>query len=117
MRALVLALALLAGLKVWYQDSVFRDAAEAAVSAAYRAPATLACQKLRQAARVDWSTIESLHLVAGNRDIPVQFWQVDHALWNARFKNPYLVIKAAGDEGRVVCTYDIASGQAALTRS
>ena len=117
MRALVLALALLAGLKVWYQDSVYRDAAEAAVSTAYRAPATLACQKLRQPTHVDWTAIESLHLVAGNHDIPVRFWQVDHALWNARFKNPYLVIKASGGDGRMVCTNDIASGQAAITRS
>ena len=36
MRALVLVLAILAGLKVWYQDNVYRDAAEAAVASAYR---------------------------------------------------------------------------------
>lgn len=117
MRALVLALALLAGLKVWYQDSVFRDAADVAVSSAYRGPATLACQKLHSQDAVDWTALQSLHLVAGDRNLPVHFWQVDHALWNARFKNPHLVLQAASDGGSLVCTYDIASGQAVLTRS
>lgn len=117
MRKLVLVLAILAGMKVWYQDSVYRDAAEAAVSSAYRVPATAACQKLRQANGIDWTALESLHLVAGNRDIPVQFWQIDHALWNARFRNPYLILTAGEASGQAVCSYDIASGQAALSRS
>ncbi len=115
MRALVLALAVLAGLKVWYQDSVYREAAEAAVSSAYRVPATAACQKLRGLRSVDWTALDSLHLVAGNRDIPVSFWQVDHALWNARFRNPFLILTADSVSGRAVCTYDIATGQAALS--
>ena len=117
MRALVLVLAILAGLKVWYQDNVYRDAAEAAVASAYRAPATAACQRLRAPGAVDWTALESLHLVAGNRDIEVRFWQVDHALWNARFKNPYLILKAGEAGGRATCTYDIASGLASLSRS
>lgn len=118
MRALVLALSLLAGLKIWYQDSVYRDAAEVAIATAYRGPATAACQKLRLVNPVDWNALESLHLVAGNRDLPVHFWQVDHSLWNARFRNPYLMLKAS-DSGRraAVCAYDIASGQAALSGS
>lgn len=117
MRTLVLALAVLAGLKVWYQDTVFRQAAEVALSAAYRLPAIAACQKLRQAGDVDWQSLKSLHLVAGNRDLPVYFWQVDHVLWNARFKNPFLVLEPESASGQVVCTYDVASGQAELTRS
>lgn len=117
MRKLVLVLAILAAMKVWYQDSVYRDAAEAAVSSAYRVSATAACQRLRQAANIDWTALDSLHLVAGNHDIPVQFWQIDHALWNARFKNPYLILKAGDASGQATCTYDIASGQAALSRS
>ena len=115
MRALVFALAVLAGCKVWYQDSVYREAAEAAVASAYRLPAAAACQRLRVSPSVDWNALASLHLVAGNRDIAVRFWQVDHALWNARFKNPYLVLTAGNSGGRAICTYDIASGQAALS--
>lgn len=117
MRALVLALALLAGCKVWYQDSVYREAADMAVASAYRGSATAACQKLRPSDPIDWSTLQSLHLVAGNRNIPVQFWQVDHALWTARFRKPHLVLTTQPASGSIVCTYDITSGQAALTRS
>lgn len=117
MRALVLILALLAGLKVWYQDGVFREAADAAVASAYRGPAIAACQKQHAVDPVAWTNPESIHLTAGNRNIPVRFWQVDHALWTARFKKPHLVLQAAAANGGLVCTYDLASGQAAVTGS
>jgi hypothetical protein len=120
MRFLVLALAVLAGMKVWYQDNVYREAAELAVAAAYSAQAGAACKKAQPANpvanTVDWSAPQSFHLVAGNRDLPVQFWQVDHALWKARFKNPYLVLNLAAPEGAMTCTYDITGGAATVSQ-
>ncbi len=116
MRALVLALAVLAGVKVWYQNDVFRDAADMAVAAAYSAQAGAACRKVHHAGGVDWSAPQNLHLVAGNSDLPVQFWQVDHALWKARFKNPYLILTANGPEGPLTCAYDITGGQATIAQ-
>ena len=45
MRAFVLLLALLAGLKIWASEQLFRSAAEEALVAAYRDRAVAACQK------------------------------------------------------------------------
>ncbi len=114
MRLLVLMLAVLAGFKVWFQNDLYRQAAERAVAEAYRARASAACQKLHQTAGIDWTAPNSLHLTAGNRELPVQIWQVDHAQWNARFKDPYLVLTAGGPGAEVSCAYAISGGQASL---
>ena len=48
MRAVVMILALLAGLKIWAHDRMFRSGAEEALIAAYRERAIAACQRRRQ---------------------------------------------------------------------
>jgi hypothetical protein len=120
MRALVLALALLACLKVWAQDSVYRAATEDAIISAYRDRAIASCQKdsrgLAPSAATSWTNPADIKLVIGNANVPVYIWELDHELWNARYKNPYLVL-SAGPGARLVCTYDIGSGLAEVPRA
>jgi hypothetical protein len=125
MRALVLALALLAGVKVWYQDTLYRTAATDAVVAAYRARATEACQKQPQrdalgrslaAFQVDWRSPASIELVVGNRQLDVGLWETDNPLWAARYKHPYLILASGDTHSRLACSYDVLSGSAFLVR-
>lgn len=120
MRLLVLALAILAGLKLWAQDTVYRSAAEDAIVTAYRDRAVAACQKVPRntagSAAVNWSAVPEIKLVIGDSDLSVQVWEVDHELWNARYRNPYLVL-STGAGAHYICTYDIGHGTAHVTRA
>jgi hypothetical protein len=118
-------LALLAGAKVWTQDTLFRAGAEEALVAAYRERAIAACQKL-PAKRMDamtaavppafWAKPHSVRMKTGTRSVDVYFWQVDSPLWNARYRNPYLVLRSEEDALPVACEFDILFGTAALVR-
>jgi hypothetical protein len=122
MRALVLTLALLAGLKIWAQDSVYRAATEEALVAAYRDRAISSCQRAPVKAELDrpinratpnWASPSNIKVVIGKSSVPVYIWEVDHELWNARYRNPYLELSANGTE-RLVCNYDIGHGTAEI---
>ncbi len=122
MRALVLSLALLAGLKIWIQDSVYRSAAEDAIILAYRARAADACAGASRAlprsgseGTADWSSGVEPRVTVGNPALGVHIWEFDSELWNARFRQPYLVLSAPG--ASLSCTYDILAATAAVTRS
>ena len=124
MRAFVLALALLAGVKIWLQDSAYKSATEEALIAAYRDRAVAACRREPHktllspelaAFATDWQTGTEVHVSAGNSAVQVHFWQVDHELWNARYRNLYLVL-TSGSVG-LTCAYEIAKGTAEISRS
>ncbi|MGE3230014.1 MAG: hypothetical protein AB7J30_11315 [Hyphomicrobium sp.] len=122
MRFLVLALALLAGLKIWIQDTVYRSAAEEAIVLAYRARAADACAGAShpalapdRGAPADWSSGAEPRVTVGNPALGVHVWDVDNALWNARFRQPYLVLAAPG--AGLACTYDILAATATIARS
>ncbi len=120
MRLLVLALAALAGAKVWTQDTLFRAGAEEALVAAYRESAVQACQKQqksldgRPVRGINWTKPASILMATGSRSVKVYFWQVDHALWSARYRNPYLVLGADDGPGGPSCEYDVLYGQATI---
>jgi len=122
MRALVLVLALLATVKIWVEDNAYRSAAEEALLAAYRARAADACARAaprgetgnRPPSALDWTTEAQSRVVVGNPALPVHFWDFDSELWNARFRQPFLVLSMAG-EGRT-CSFDILAGTAEITR-
>lgn len=121
MRALILALAVLAGLKIWVQESAYRAATEEAIVHAYRARAADACrgasQGMTQAATAgaDWNGGAEPRVTVGNRAVPVHIWEFDHELWNARFRQPYLVLSSPSPA--LSCTYDIMAGTAVVARS
>jgi len=123
MRPFILVLALLAGLKVWIQDSLYRTGAEEAIVLAYRTRAADACAGMSRAmvpepavkSTADWTSEAEPRVTVGNPALPVHIWELDHQLWNARFRQPYLVLSAPGSA--LSCTYDILAGTAAIARS
>lgn len=119
MKALVMVLVLLAAAKVGYHEYMFRAATNEVIVAAYRDRAVAACQRDAKgqslAAAAAWAQPQSIKVLIGKGNLDVYLWQVDHTLWNARFRNPYLFL-AAGDASRTYCEYDIVHGAAAVFR-
>jgi hypothetical protein len=122
MRAFVLALALLAALKIWAQDTSFRNAAEQALVVAYRERAVTACQKEPQKSHIspelaafatDWSNGIEIHLAT--KGGAYRLWQLDEEAWSTHAKTLHLVL-TSGAVG-LTCTFDLAAGTAEITRS
>ncbi|MFM9938346.1 MAG: hypothetical protein ACKVP7_02470 [Hyphomicrobiaceae bacterium] len=120
MRAIVLLLMLLAGAKVGYNEYLFRTATNDVIISAYRERAIAACQRDAKGQTAvtagAWAKPQSIKLVIGKGNLDVYFWQVDHALWNARFKNPYLFVTATDKPNRIYCEFDIVHGAASVFR-
>ena len=76
LRALVIALAVLAGAKIWTQDRLYRDGAQDALIRAYRERAIAACQSeqiFRAGADAPlWTRPASVDLVIGRSSVDVQ---------------------------------------------
>lgn len=122
MRAFVLALALLAALKIWAQDTSFRTAAEQALVTAYRDRAVAACRKEPQKSRIspelaafatDWSDGVDIHLAAKGGTFSLG--QIEEEFWTSRPKALFLVL-TSGAVG-LTCTFDLAAGTAVISRS
>lgn len=120
MRAMVVALILLAAGKVAYSEYLFRSATSEIIVAAYRDRAIAACQRDAKSqtdvAPAAWARPQSVRLVIGKSNLNVYFWQIDHELWSARFKNPYLFVTATEFPSRVYCEFDIVHGAASVFR-
>lgn len=127
MRLVVVALAALAGGKIWTQDQIFRSAATDALIHAYRAKAIEACRKApvpqgtaapTEAAQKllasAFAAPAALRLEIGNPDVDVALWQVDHAAWPMRYKYPYLVLEAGSPAPVARCSYDVTLDRAAI---
>ena len=121
-RAVVLILAVLAGVKIWAQERLYRQGAEEALMLAYRERAIAACQSqvpdrsLPAAASPLWTRPASVALVIGRSSANVNIWELDNALWPARFKHPHVVLKAREQGLREKCEYDVIEGRAYLTQ-
>lgn len=116
MRLLVLAVALLAGLKVWTQDRVYRTTVGATVISAYRDRAADACHGVlgkTKAAANPWASAASADVVVGDPNADVAIWEVDNPMWEVRFRHPHLVLTTAGREPRI-CAFDLAIGMASV---
>lgn len=123
MRAIVFALALLACLKVWTQHALYRAASEQALLKAYGAQAVSACQRQAQRSikvsldsrtKIDWSHNQSVKVVMGNPDLDVSLWQVDHKLWDQRYKTPFIHISADKNAFGQTCIYNVIAGTATI---
>src|SRR5262245_40999382 len=93
MKPIVLFLILLAAVKLAHQEYLFRSATTDAILGAYRAHATEACQReaRREAPGLSqrvWASPAGIELLIGKTGIDVNLWQVDNALWNARYATP-----------------------------
>ncbi len=123
MRFVVIALALLAGLKVWNGERIYRAATEEALVAAYRDQATGACQRdaarqLSGAAAAAtpklWAKPAEVSLVIGKPSLDVAMWDVDNPQWAARYRKAYLVLKSSDRATEAVCAFDVLSGRAEI---
>ena len=121
LRAIVVMLAVMACVKVGTQVYFYRSATNDIIVDTYRAAAIAACARhgmqgpLRVPAAA-WSQPASVQLTIGKRDLDVYLWQVNHRLWNARFRHPFLVITADAETAHIYCEYDIVRAFAAVHR-
>jgi hypothetical protein len=123
MRAVVIVLALLAAVKVWTQDRLYREAAGDALLAAYRLHAEAACVSRPQTdargmpvavGAIDWKKPDAAHVMLGNPRLSVPVWQFEHPMWNARYKNPIVRLTTGDRYSRLACDYDVLTGKAEL---
>lgn len=125
MRALVLVLIGLAGLKIWTQDRLYRSATEEALINAYRATAIEACQKQRATKDgktplppvAAWTRPAAIHLAIGRRDVDVSVWDVDNPMWAVKYKYLLLVLEPTASSFQGVCEYDVTLGTATLIKA
>ena len=117
----ILGLALLAAAKLGYQEYLFRGATRDALIGAYKEHAVQACQKDARTQTLGlgqqgWSIPKTIRLVIGKGSIDVYPWQVDDPMWNARYRNPYLLLTANQRTATVSCEYDITNAAASISR-
>jgi hypothetical protein len=121
MKAVVFLLTLLAAVKLAHQEYLFRSATREAILGAYRAHAAEACQREARSQAPGltaqaWASPAAIELLIGKAGVDVNLWQVDNALWNARYRNPYLVLTAHQNAGAIYCEYDILNAAARVHR-
>ena len=121
MKPIVIVLALLAIAKVGYQEYLFRTSTMDVIINAYSSRAINACQRDARAQKMPatrqvWSRPASTKLVIGKSNLDVHFWQINSAMWNARYRNPYLFLVANHQRSNVFCEYDIVHGIASVYR-
>lgn len=122
MKFIVAALALLAVIKLYVQDQIYRSATSDALIAAYRSDAIAACQKDRTNQTADlagpnWLKPSSIALQIGRSDLGVNLWEISDARWEAAYKQPYLVLAPSDPQAHLTCTYDINVNVASITRN
>jgi hypothetical protein len=117
LRALVIALALVAGVKICAQERLYRDGSEEALISAYRERAIAACQSVQLPVTNAplWTRPESVDLVIGRSNVAVHIWQVASERWPQRFKHPHVVLTLGGDS-TPTCEYDVIEGRAYVTQ-
>jgi len=122
-RAVLIVLALLVAAKVWTQDQMYREAAGEALLAAYKMHAVSACAGRPQTdargmpiavGSVNWKSAETAEVLIGNPRLSVPIWQMEHPLWNARYKNPIVRLTVGDRLSRLACDYDVMAGSAEL---
>jgi len=123
MRSVVIILLLLAGLKVWTQDRMYRSVMGDALVTAYRERAVEICRKTAAkklppgagATAADlWSVSSEAEVTLGDSDVDVAIWDTQNPLWTQRFRNPHLILTGAG-RSRAHCAYDLHAGVATLS--
>jgi hypothetical protein len=126
MRLIVFMLFALAFGKIGTQTYIRQQSAQDTIINAYREHALAACRKrfggfraaTAQAPRgrsiVPKTQSErlSIELMIGKQDLNVRLWQTSHAQWSARYRDPFLIVRAQGQGNRPVCEYDIKNGRA-----
>jgi hypothetical protein len=120
MRILVFVLVLLALGKIGMQQYLVDQAKSEVIIAAYRDRAVGACTEAATRKRFPfsplWARATSVRLVIGRANLDVPLWQVDNALWQARYKNPYLLVTMSENPRKIFCEFDIVQGSASVAK-
>lgn len=117
MRLIVLILAVLAGLKIWTQDQLYRAAMEDVLLKSHRERAIDACEassrslKIAHQVKSIWSRPAAVHLTIG-RDADVAAWDFENPLWGQRFRHAYIVLKGSELSANATCHYDLTDNTA-----
>ncbi len=122
MRVAVIVLVVLAVAKVVTQEYLYRSGTREVLVSTYHERAIAACQRDPRnvgliAAPATWARPTDIRVVIGRNDLDVWIWQIDHDLWSARFRNPYLQLIGPDRQPNVQCDYDIVHGMATVSRS
>jgi hypothetical protein len=121
MRKLVILVLILAAAKVGYQEYLFRAATREVIVSTFQERALQVCQRHTKASVVTaagtapvsaWNRPSSVSLMIGKTGPSVYLWQVNSTQWNARYRNPYLLIVAENSASGLACEYDILNGSA-----
>ena len=124
MRMVVIGLVVLAGLKVWTQDRMYRAVMGDALTEAYRDRAIEVCSKASTKSKSitsllapanAWALAPGARVQVGNADVEVAMWDTNNPAWDKRYRHPSLVLTSA-DERRLRCTYDLADGMVTLAQ-
>lgn len=119
MRFIVMGFTILACLKVWTQDRIYRSSVGEVVVQVYRDRAEQACRKefsksAGALVAAPWSAHPGGEVTIGNSKTNVAIWDFDSPLWNVKFRHPHLLLN--GNKGsNTACSFDLVAGIASLT--
>ncbi|MDX2156399.1 MAG: hypothetical protein SFW09_07805 [Hyphomicrobiaceae bacterium] len=120
MKSFVAVLIILATLKIGTQHYFAATVKDEVIVAAYKDRAAGACEQAAKVQRLDpqssWTRASDIRLVIGKGSLDVQLWQLDNALWQARFRNPYLFLTLSAPNQKLFCEFDIVQGGASVFR-
>jgi hypothetical protein len=121
MRKLVAFVILLVAAKFGYHEYMYRAATREVIVGMVQERALQQCQRHAKLSVVTaagtpsanaWSRPASVALKIGKSGLDVYPWQINSAQWNARYRNPYLLIVAEPTSASLACEYDILNGSA-----
>lgn len=121
LRNAIIAVVALIAANFAYDQYLFRSAAHDVIIETFQATAAQAChsnaitQKI-SASETAWRNPASLKLVIGKSNLDVYFWQIDNSMWNAKYKNPYMLLVADENPAYILCEYDILHRRASVHR-
>ena len=117
MRIIVISFALLACVKVWTQDRIYRTIMSEALLQAYSERAQQVCArevaKSPKVQTVQWP-LTSAEITIGRRTANVALWDYDNPLWDVRYRHPQLVLTNTATN-KLQCNFDIVVGIASLS--
>jgi hypothetical protein len=120
MRVFVFVLLLLVAAKVGTQQYLVSTAKDEIIVAAYRDRAVAACRNAARSTLLElsssWTPPRDMRVVIGKSTLDVALWQIDSALWETRYKTPYLIFPILDAPKPVYCQFNIAQGAASLIR-
>lgn len=118
MRVFVFVLLLLVAAKVGTQQYLVSTAKDEIIIAAYRERAVSACREAARTTHLElassWTPPRAMSIVVGKSTLDVALWQIDNALWETRYKTPYLLLPMQDAPKPVYCQFNIAHGAASL---